>query len=99
MNSPIIFWFRQDLRTHDLPGLLAAAASSGEKVQVHRRLPGDLPGWTGHPGAITTVLVPALCQQEAEVAQGGSRLLVRQAAGTGSESHLCSEPGQQGAGE
>ncbi|MFT4823770.1 MAG: deoxyribodipyrimidine photo-lyase [Halioglobus sp.] len=27
MNSPIIFWFRQDLRTHDLPGLFAAAAT------------------------------------------------------------------------
>ena len=27
MNKPIIFWFRQDLRTDDLPGLAAAAAT------------------------------------------------------------------------
>ncbi len=27
MTSPIIFWYRQDLRTHDLPGLAAAAAT------------------------------------------------------------------------
>lgn len=27
MHKPIIFWFRQDLRTYDLPGLTAAAAT------------------------------------------------------------------------
>ncbi len=27
MSSPVIYWFRQDLRTADLPGLLAAAAT------------------------------------------------------------------------
>ncbi|MFT4520880.1 MAG: deoxyribodipyrimidine photo-lyase [Halioglobus sp.] len=27
MTTPIIFWYRQDLRTHDLPGLRAAAAT------------------------------------------------------------------------
>ncbi len=27
METPIIYWFRQDLRTRDLPGLLAAAAT------------------------------------------------------------------------
>jgi deoxyribodipyrimidine photo-lyase len=27
MKSPIIYWFRQDLRTSDLPGLIAAAAT------------------------------------------------------------------------
>ena len=31
MPKPIIFWFRQDLRTHDLPGL-AAALATGQPV-------------------------------------------------------------------
>ena len=27
MTNPVIYWFRQDLRTRDLPGLIAAAAT------------------------------------------------------------------------
>ena len=35
MTNPIIYWFRQDLRTSDLPGLLAAAATGRPVVPCY----------------------------------------------------------------
>lgn len=49
MTSPLIFWFRQDLRTVDLPGLNAAAATGRPLIALYildDTTPGD---WT--PGA------------------------------------------------
>jgi deoxyribodipyrimidine photo-lyase len=35
LNAPLIYWFRQDLRTHDLPALAAAAASGQPLVACY----------------------------------------------------------------
>ena len=43
MSTPIIYWFRQDLRTHDLPGL-AAAAATGRPLIACYILDDETPG-------------------------------------------------------
>jgi deoxyribodipyrimidine photo-lyase len=56
MSSPIIYWFRQDLRTRDLPGLLAAAATGQplvacyilDDVSATEHAPGGASRWWLH---------------------------------------------------
>ncbi|MEE4144440.1 MAG: deoxyribodipyrimidine photo-lyase [Halieaceae bacterium] len=56
MPSPIIYWFRQDLRTRDLPGLLAATATGRpvvacyilDEVSAGEHAPGSASRWWLH---------------------------------------------------
>jgi len=43
MTNPLIYWFRQDLRVHDLPGL-AAAAATGQPLVACYILDDESPG-------------------------------------------------------
>ena len=77
MSSPIIYWFRQDLRTRDLPGLLAAAATGQpivacyilDEVSATEHAPGSASRWWLHHS------LEALAGEIAEL--GGSLVLRR----------------------
>ena len=77
MTSPIIYWFRQDLRTRDLPGLLAAAATGQPLIACYilddisptaEALPGGASRWWLHH---------SLQALAAELAACGGSLLLR----------------------
>lgn len=77
MSSPIIYWFRQDLRTRDLPGLLAAAATGQplvacyilDEMSATEHAPGGASRWWLHHS------LEALAGEIAEL--GGSLVLRR----------------------
>ncbi len=80
MTSPIIYWFRQDLRTRDLPGLLAAAATGQPLIACYilddiSPTPEALPG-----GASRWWLHHSLQALAAELAACGGSLLLRRGA-------------------
>jgi deoxyribodipyrimidine photo-lyase len=76
MDSPIIYWFRQDLRLQDLPGLAAAAASGVPVIPCYildDAAPGD---WA--PGAASRWwLHHSLAALAGEISELGGTLVLR----------------------
>jgi deoxyribodipyrimidine photo-lyase len=76
MSNPIIYWFRQDLRTADLPGLLAAAATERPLIACYihdEKTPGEwAPG-----GASRWWLHYSLQALAGELEALGGQLLIR----------------------
>ena len=99
MQTPIIFWYRQDLRTHDLPGL-AAAASSGRPVIPCYILDDHAPGEWATGAASRWWLHHSLVALQAEIASLGGSLVLRRGetldqlrqliASTGADTVYCS---------
>ena len=99
MSKPILFWYRQDLRVTDLPGLLAAAATGRPLVACYifdEKAPGE---WS--PGAASRWwLHHSLLALRADLAALGAELVLRRgntaevlsalAAETGASSVYCS---------
>ena len=72
---PVIYWFRQDLRTTDLPGL-AAAMNSGQPVLPCFILDDDTPGCYSAGDASRWWLHHALVALQKDLAQQGGQLLL-----------------------
>ena len=83
MNNPIIYWYRQDLRTQDLPGLIAAAATGGPIVPCYI-LDDEAPGEWSPGGASRWWLHHSLASLGADIARLGGTLVVRSGS-TGAE--------------
>ena len=79
MTNPIIYWFRQDLRTRDLPGLIAAAAT-GRPLLACYILDDISPGDARPGGASRWWLHHSLQSLSAELSALGGRLLLRSGA-------------------
>jgi deoxyribodipyrimidine photo-lyase len=99
MTNPVIYWFRQDLRTRDLPGLLAAAAS-GQPLLACYILDDVSPGEAAMGAASRWWLHHSLRSLAAELAALGGSLVLRRGAapavldnlvaGTGATAVYCS---------
>ncbi|MCB1675450.1 MAG: deoxyribodipyrimidine photo-lyase [Halioglobus sp.] len=76
MEKPVIFWFRQDLRLHDLPGL-AAAIDTGRPLLVCYILDEGAPGEWAPGGASRWWLHHSLASLAADIEGLGGRLLLR----------------------
>ena len=76
MNTPIIYWFRQDLRTHDLPGL-AAAAATGRPLLACYILDDKTPGDWRLGGASRWWLHHSLQSMDEALRKLGGRLILR----------------------
>ena len=76
MTSPIIYWYRQDLRTHDLPGLIAAAAT-GQPVIPCYILDDQAPGEWSPGGASRWWLHHSLASLGRDIAGAGGTLVLR----------------------
>ena len=76
MTKPIIFWFRQDLRTYDLPGLSAAIAT-GQPVIACYILDYISPGDWILGGASRWWLHHSLQSLATDVDSLGGRLILR----------------------
>jgi deoxyribodipyrimidine photo-lyase len=76
MQKPIIFWFRQDLRTYDLPGLTAAAAT-GRPLILCYILDDTTPGDWAPGGASRWWLHYSLQALAKDVSQLGGELVLR----------------------
>ncbi len=76
MSRPALFWFRQDLRTADLPGLLAAAASGAPLVCCYI-LDDDAPGQWAPGGASRWWLHHSLASLSDRLRALGGRLVLR----------------------
>ena len=76
MKKPIIFWFRQDLRIYDLPGLTAAAAT-GRPLILCYILDDTSPGKWAPGGASRWWLHHSLCSLGHDIAQHGGTLVLR----------------------
>ena len=77
MTKPIIFWFRQDLRTYDLPGLSAALAT-GQPVIACYILDDITPGDWIMGGASRWWLHHSLTSLAKDVSRLGGQLILRQ---------------------
>src|SRR4051794_36846483 len=75
MPAPVLLWFRQDLRLHDQPALVAAAAE-GQVVPVYI-LDDDTPGDWRIGGAQRWWLHHGLASLAQSLAAKGSRLILR----------------------
>jgi deoxyribodipyrimidine photo-lyase len=75
-QTPIIYWYRQDLRTHDLPGLLQAA-QSGRPVLPVFILDDDTPGQWRMGGASRWWLHQSLAALASELKVLGSKLILK----------------------
>lgn len=99
MDSPIIYWFRQDLRLDDLPGL-QAAASTGRPLLAVYILDDDSPGSWSLGGASRWWLHHSLQALSTDIESRGGRLhfaqgdpqtvLSKLAADTGASHVFCS---------
>jgi deoxyribodipyrimidine photo-lyase len=76
MTDTIIYWFRQDLRVQDLPGLLAAAAT-GKPLVACYILDDDAPGEHRPGGASRWWLHHSLVSLREELRALGGELLLR----------------------
>ena len=76
METPIIYWFRQDLRTRDLPGLLAAVAT-GKPLVACYILDDASPGEHAMGSASRWWLHHSLQALAAELAASGGTLVLR----------------------
>lgn len=93
MTSPIIFWFRQDLRLRDHPGLSAAAAT-GRPVLPLFILDHDSPGDWRPGGASRWWLHHSLAALDADLrARYGDGLLLRQGKAADVLAELCESAG------
>jgi deoxyribodipyrimidine photo-lyase len=81
LTSPVIYWFRQDLRSRDLPGL-AAAAATGQPLLCCYVLNDQSPGPWAAGGASRWWLHHSLAALARDLqAQGGQLVLLRGPAG------------------
>ncbi len=76
MTAPLIFWFRQDLRTVDLPGLNAAAAT-GRPVLPLYILDTQTPGQWAPGGASRWWLHHSLAALSEALCECGTQLVLR----------------------
>ncbi|MBT8447070.1 MAG: DNA photolyase family protein, partial [Gammaproteobacteria bacterium] len=92
MTAPTIFWFRQDLRLADNPGLTAACAR-GPVVPVYiAEAPGAAAPWT--PGAASRWwLHQSLAQLSARLGEQGLKLIIRRGDPVSVLDELASECG------
>ena len=95
MPTPIIYWFRQDLRTLDLPGL-AAAAATGRPVIACYTLDEHSAGDNVPGGASRWWLHHSLEALSAELAQLGGSLVLRRGAAPVELDRLIEETGAEG---
>ncbi len=79
MTTPVIYWFRQDLRTRDLPGLHAALATGAPVIPcyVHDT---ETPGQWAPGGASCWWLHHSLTALADTLTKLGSRLIIRSGA-------------------
>ncbi|MBN7798416.1 cryptochrome/photolyase family protein [Parahaliea mediterranea] len=94
MSSPIIFWFRQDLRLRDHPGLSAAAATGRPLLPVYI-LDEDTPGHWRPGGASRWWLHYSLEALDTALRQCGARLLLRRGPALEVLRELCAESGAE----
>ncbi len=76
MDSPIIYWFRNDLRTTDLPGLFAALATGAPVIPCFI-LDDESPGAWRPGGATRWWLHHSLTALKDEIAALGGKLVLR----------------------
>lgn len=76
MKTPIIFWYRQDLRINDLPGLQAAAAT-GRPVLACYILDDKAPGHWAMGGASRWWLHHSLLSLQKDIQALGGQLILR----------------------
>ncbi len=76
MTTPLIYWFRQDLRLHDLPGLAAAVASKRPLVLLYI-LDDESPGEWRIGAASRWWLHHSLASLHGEIGKRGGSLLLR----------------------
>ena len=92
MTTPIIYWFRQDLRTRDLPGLIAAAATGRPLLACY--ILDDISPGDARPGeASRWWLHHSLQSLSAELSALGGRLLLRSGAAADVLDRLLRETG------
>ena len=92
MTTPIIFWYRQDLRTHDLPGLAAAAATGRPLVPCYI-LDDENPGAWRLGAASRWWLHHSLAALAADLAAQGGTLVLRRGASQDVLEHLVRDTG------
>lgn len=76
MTAPLLYWFRQDLRTHDLPGLAAAIATGRAVIPVYV-LDDESPGDWALGSASRWWLHHSLQALAQDIATSGGRLVLR----------------------
>ena len=91
-SAPIIYWFRQDLRLHDLPGLCAAAAT-GQPVLPVYLLDDDAAGERAPGAASRWWLHGSLAALAAEISETGGRLYLRRGDTLALLEELCKRTG------
>ncbi|TQV72624.1 deoxyribodipyrimidine photo-lyase [Exilibacterium tricleocarpae] len=79
MKQPIIYWFRQDLRLHDNPGL-RAAVKTGHPILAVYVLDDETPGQWCHGGAARWWLHHSLAALQQTLKDRGGRLILRRGA-------------------
>tara|TARA_R110001592_G_scaffold38609_1_gene127175 strand:- start:14667 stop:16109 length:1443 start_codon:yes stop_codon:yes gene_type:complete len=92
MTTPIIYWFRQDLRTRDLPGLIAAAAN-GRTVLPCYILDDISPGDEAMGSASRWWLHHSLAALREELAGLGGTLVLRRGPAAAVLKDLVAETG------
>lgn len=92
MSTPVIFWYRQDLRTHDLPGLSAAAAT-GQPIIPCYILDDISPGQWHIGSASRWWLHHSLLSLDADLAELGGALVLRRGEAMEVLSQLLEETG------
>jgi deoxyribodipyrimidine photo-lyase len=92
VTTPVIVWFRQDLRLVDHPALAAAAATGRPVIPVYVWAPDDDGDWP--PGAASRVwLHHSLNALASELARLDARLIVRSGDTVAVLQALCTETG------
>jgi deoxyribodipyrimidine photo-lyase len=92
MNSPVIVWFRRDLRLADNPALAEARSSGRSVIPVFVWAPDEEAPWA--PGAASCWwLHHALVDLDRSLAEKGARLLVRRGPTLRTLEHLMRETG------
>lgn len=94
MTAPIIYWFRQDLRIHDLPGL-AAAAATGQPVVPCYILDDESAGEAAPGRASRWWLHHSLQALSAQLREVGLRLVLRRGESAGELARLVAETGAE----
>ncbi len=90
--KPAVVWFRHDLRLADHPALATAAASGRPLIPVYVHAPQDEGAWA--PGGASRVwLLHSLRALAHELAQSGSRLIVRHGSAATELPAVCAESG------
>jgi deoxyribodipyrimidine photo-lyase len=94
INAPILFWFRQDLRTHDLPGL-AAAAATGRPIIPCYILDDETPGQWKIGSASRWWLHHSLASLTADLSELGGKLILRRGEALQALNQLAQQTGAQ----